>query len=954
MSVYLNTSEVDHFLFNSSCSLIHFNARSMRKHYDDIQNLLSTITKPFPIICITETWLSDADKNLFGFPNYSSEYAHRPSSNHGGAAIYVLSNLAFKRRHDLALNLPNCEAVWVEFDHLLLNIDNKNFILGCIYRSPSTSITDFCNALDNVLESISSENKNVVIVGDMNINLLDTASANFTTYSSCYHSYGFECLITQATRLSRDGGCSLIDHALSNLLVAPEAGILTSDITDHYPIILKTISTPICRSACFHKLVLDKEALIENITKSDWLAVRETNDPQEAFSRFFSLLLHYFHSHSHRKKCKKTIASPQNPWLTDKLLKAMRRRENLYKKTKKQPFNVKLRARYKKYCNNLCAYLKRAKRKYLEQKILECGSNSDKKWKLVNSFLNRNGDRGSITSIIHNGIVHSNPRDIADTFSDFFFSNNLPSDQVLDYEITRLPQSFYLFPTSADEVTAVIRNLKTTSAGLDDISPSHIKLIALSISDILAHVINLIFKKGTFPRELKRARVTPVFKKGDRSLVTNYRPICVLPFLSKVIEKLFEKRLTNYLRKFSILTDFQFGFRTGYSTDLALLYLTEFLKQAIDDGSLAGSVFVDLTKAFDTINHQILFIKLEAMGICGPALLFIRSYLLNRNQTVSISGTYSKQTTTNIGVPQGSILGPLLFLIYINDLPNFIIHCKYLLYADDTTIFSSDNSIDCLINKLSTDLRNILHWCKLNKLQFNPQKTQFILFSSHQRSLVTDPSISIPNHSIHASNDCVYLGVKLDRNLKFHSHILDVKKKLSYGIRILIRSRPFFSRSILLSLYYAFIHSHINYCITTWGTTYNTHLAPLQTVQNKAIKIVTSSSHYTDSKQLFYSYNILTVRDMVKYNLVICLSKHINELFPISIIPSSSLLNTNNTRFAYHKNFILPKARTNYGKQTAHFSSLSIWNSLPSILKVMNPHSFVKELKKLFVNQYNT
>lgn len=181
-----------------------------------------------------------------------------------------------------------------------------------------------------------------------------------------------------------------------------------------------------------------------------------------------------------------------------------------------------------------------------------------------------------------------------------------------------------------------------------------------------------------------------------------------------------------------------------------------------------------------------------------------------------------------------------------------------------------------------------------------------------------------------------------------------LKKKLSYGIRILIRSRPFFSHSILLSLYYAFIHSHINYCITTWGNTYNTHLAPLQTVQNKAIRIVTSSSCNSNSKQLFYAYNVLTVHDTVKYSLAIWLFKHINNRCPFSIIPSSSLLNPNNTRFALQKNFILPKIRTNYGKQTAHFSAFSIWNSLPSVLKSMTLSSFVKDLRKFLINQYNT
>lgn len=243
--------------------------------------------------------------------------------------------------------------------------------------------------------------------------------------------------------------------------------------------------------------------------------------------------------------------------------------------------------------------------------------------------------------------------------------------------------------------------MKITGAGPDKLHPSHVKLVAPFITDSLAHIINLMFKSGCFPNELKQGRITPVFKKGDRCLISNYCPICVLPFFSKVIEKLIEKRLTNYFKKFNILSPIQYGFRPGYSTELALIALTDELRLAIDEGNYAASVFIDFTKAFEKINHKILSYKLESLGITGPALLLLQNYLKDRMQVITISGVNSKTVLTNIGVPQGSILGPLLFLLYVNDLPNCLSFSKCILYADDTTVINSDKCLTTLTSNIN-------------------------------------------------------------------------------------------------------------------------------------------------------------------------------------------------------------------------------------------------------------
>lgn len=327
-------NELISFLSSDSQSIIYFNARRLRKHFDEIHNLLSSFDNHCSIIAITDSWLSDDDKDLYCFPSYSPEYCHRLTSNHGGAALFVSSNISYKRRYDLDISVTNCESVFIEFDPSFLNIDGKSFICGCIYRSPSTSIPEFCLALHHSLNSVCLENKNMVILGDININLLDNTSPGCINYTNTIHSFGFECLINIPTRHSSTGGSSLIDHALSNLLTPPLAGVLDIDITDHCPIFIKFNSTQPQRSFSFVKSILDKEKFVEAIAKVDWSEVMHTDDTQKAYSQFLLIISSCLLSNSCTRKCKKHFPFAHNPWMTDTLLSAMRRRDNFYKQKK--------------------------------------------------------------------------------------------------------------------------------------------------------------------------------------------------------------------------------------------------------------------------------------------------------------------------------------------------------------------------------------------------------------------------------------------------------------------------------------------------------------------------------------------------------------------------------------------------------------------------------------------
>lgn len=273
MLPFLSPAQLDFFLGNNSRSIIHFNARSLTKHFDEFHNLISSFTSPFSIIGITETWLSEDDRNLFCFPSYTPYYCHRLSSNHGGAAIYVQSNISCKRRFDLELKVVHCESVWLELEHNFLNHDNKKFILGCIYRSPSSPVSEFCTNLQRSLNAVSLENKNAIIMGDININLLDDLSPNTINYLGT---------INLPTRPTSNSKGSLIDHALSNLITPPDAGVLEIDITNHYLILLRFSHVEKPSSPSFTRHIFHKEKFIDAVANTDWPEVYLISDAQEA------------------------------------------------------------------------------------------------------------------------------------------------------------------------------------------------------------------------------------------------------------------------------------------------------------------------------------------------------------------------------------------------------------------------------------------------------------------------------------------------------------------------------------------------------------------------------------------------------------------------------------------------------------------------------------------------
>ena len=444
----------------------------------------------------------------------------------------------------------------------------------------------------------------------------------------------------------------------------------------------------------------------------------------------------------------------------------------------------------------------------------------------------------------------------------------------------RINESMYVNEVTHDELKSVIKNLKESSPGWDEISARVIKSTFDSFKEPLMHVINLSLLTGVFPSELKVAKVIPLFKAGDPLLFSNYRPVSVLPLFSKILERLMYNRLLSFINQHKILYAFQFGFRIGHSPHLALLYLIDKVSNALENGEFVLGLFLDFSKAFDTVNHSILFEKLEYYGIRGIPLEWFRSYLDSREQYVEYNGTKSDKNIISCGVPQGSILGPLLFLLYINDLAFVSDKLFALLFADDSNMFISGKNINDLIDTMNIEMVRMIEWLQVNKLSLNLKKTHFIVFHRKKGKMILEKDLIVDKVKISMTDKTKFLGVIIDEYLSFEHHVKHVKSKVARGLGILYKSKRLLNSKSLLQLYNSFIYPYINYCICVWGNTYMSYLSPLVKLQKKAVRVISGAGRLDHTDALFKELRILRIKEVYAYSLQLILYKFHHGLLP--------------------------------------------------------------------------
>ena len=494
---------------------------------------------------------------------------------------------------------------------------------------------------------------------------------------------------------------------------------------------------------------------------------------------------------------------------------------------------------------------------------------------------------------------------ITNSLNDYFINigNSLASKiqpepiPFASYLSTIYKNSFALTPTDLEEVTRITTSLQNkNSYGHDGIPINIVKASIVNICKPLSAIINSSMSEGCFPDLLKIARVCPIFKAGDKSDVANYHPISILTSFSKIFEKVMYNRLISYLDYNKILHPAQYGFRKNHSTYMALLDLYNRITTATDNNEYAIGIFVDLSKAFDTINHDILLRKLWHYGIRGITLDWFTSYLSNRKQFVTLNDVNSAHRTISTGVPQGSVLGPLLFILFVNDIVNSSRLLHFILFADDTNLFYSCRNLELLLTTVNLELCKLATWFRANKLSLNVNKTNFIMFG-RKRLSCGHQTVKIDDVLLTQVESTKFLGVHIDAKTTWKDHIAYISLKISRSLGAINRVKRILPQKILLLLYYTMVYPYLSYCCIVWGCASACNLQSLRILQKRALRIVTNSFYLAPSVPIFAKLKLLKLDDIFTFQTAQFMGK-----FKLNLLPDSckSYFTVSNTDRPHH------------------------------------------------------
>ena len=851
-------------------TVLHLNIQSLAAKFNELKILLSNIQDSVDVLVLCETFIKHDRKTRFEIKGFSDYHFIRENERGGGLSIYIKNCINHIVRDDLNEMKENCECAFIE---IYAKNCRKNILVGEIYRRPNTVVKQFNEWYAEKLKVLTKENKQIILGMDQNINLLHANEKCFVEeFLDINIGNGLIPSIMIPTRVTKNTA-TLID----NIFVSQDINnimstVLECDISDHYPCILNTEVSDLSIDDYYETRSINEKKqndLIKFLNCVNWskMYALSFQDKCDFLVKRIEIGVETYMPVKQKINTEK-LTLPM--WMDNELLVEIRERDKLFRKRK-----TKWDA-YKKKRNEVQRLMRRKKKQFVEERLAKFKNNSSVIWSMLNGVIQKRGKSSMSGEYLINGIIETNTKIIADEFCKFFKDiakntvekvrkkGKISSTTLTKKEMVRNSKCMYVFEPDMSEITKLVEGLKNkTSSGYDGVSNVLFKAIYDSIKAPLYHIYRESLITGQFPNAFKKAIIKPLYKKGTKMEINNYRPISLLPVISKILEQLMYKRVVSFIDSCKLFYEGQYGFRKNRSTIDALTDVLISILNGLENNKVVILLMLDMSKAFDSLNHKKLLNKLEYMGIGGVALKWFTEYLADRKVQVKVGGELSEEVIMHTGTAQGSNLGPLLYILYTNDVTKYVKFSENVVFADDTSLVSVANNIKSCKAKLKEDLIHLYNYYIDNELCLNLDKTCYILFKRGKKTDLS--SIQLADIDIKEVVSSKLLGLTIDNDLSWKPHVDLLIKKLRSSLYALHLAHKYVDEHHRKLLYFALFFSQLQYGIGLWGSMISQKLKNrLQVLQNNCVRKILDIGKKESVKKPMLENKLLTVSQIVE------------------------------------------------------------------------------------------
>ena len=919
----------------------HININFLEGKFEALKHL---VEDNLDVLVVTETKIDASyPTSQFAIKGVGTPFRQDRNKHGGGVLIYIREHLPC--REIPFHNKPNdIEGIFVE-----LSLRKKKWLIFGGYNPAKELASYFLDHVSKHLDVNMANFDNILIIGDFNSTMSDVPMKNFCEL------YDLDNLINVPTCFKNADNPSSIDVLLTNSENSFQNSIaIETGLSDHHKMVVTVLKIfikkkdPVIINYRSYKNM--DFSIFNNVLRQK---LEQFNKETMSYEDFHEIFMNTLDIYAPMKK--KIVRGNNAPFMTKALSKEIMHRSKLKNIFNKNP-NDENKRLYKRQRNLCVSLLRKEKKNYYNNLDLKIFDDNRKFWKSIKPLFS---DKQKILDknifILEDGIIYSKNEEVAEKLNNFFidavqnleiepfvseeanyvFDGNIdeiikqyethPSIQNIKVNIT-LGEKFVFSDTIPEEISKRILDLEPKKASVENDIPAK---ILIGSHDVVSRYLSDIYNRSkhlsNYPGPLKLGTVTPINKKSTKTLLKkDYRPITLIPIISKLFEKDMYDQISSYMDKY--FSPYLFGYRKNHSTEQCLTIMIEFWKKALDSKNIAGAVLTDLSKAFDCLNHNLLIAKLDAYGFDNISLKFIYEYLKERKQRTKVNNSYSTWKDVLFGVPQGSILGPLLFNIFMNDIFFFIKKTNIANYADDNTAYTSEHNVVSLLKTLEDEITIVLNWFRINEMKSNDDKCHLIIANTDK------VSVSLGNEVIGASDTVELLGIKLDKNLNFNQHVSDLLKKGNQKLHALARISKYLSQDKLKIIMKTFIQSQFNYCPLIWMFHSRTLNNKINKLHERALRLVYKNENLC-FQELLNLDNSVTIHQRNLQRLAVEMYKVKNNLSPL---PMQELFTeqTNTYNLRNCRTWEIPNARTvSYGLESVRFRGPKTWELLPNDIK---------------------